>query len=127
MRVLRAMKRSQAGLPKTGASARTLGARANIDIPVDEDERVEPDVGGMSVSPPPPDNLPYHRRPPEFGGTGKDPIWELDTDELPEDLSYRPDPDNPEGHGFIEPSHPMPFEEYQRALHETRGRWTSME
>ena len=78
----------------------------------------------MSVSPPPPDNLPYYRRPPEFGGTGKDPVWEMDTDELPVELRYRPDPDNPEGHGYIEPSYPMSFEEYQRAIHTTQRLWT---
>jgi hypothetical protein len=119
------MKRGEDGLPKTGASARTLGARCNIDIAINEDGFVEPETDGMSVSPPPPENLPYYRRPPEFSGEGKDPLWELDTGELPEELSYRPDPDNPEGHGFIEPSRRMTFEEYQRAIHGTRGLWTT--
>jgi hypothetical protein len=126
VRVLRAMKVGEDGLPKTGASARTLGARCNIDIPIDEDGFVELGMDGMSVSPPPPENLPEHRRPPEFGGVGKDPLWELDTDELPEELYYRPDPDNPEGHGYIAPSRRMTFEEYQRAIHGTRGLWVRM-
>jgi hypothetical protein len=51
------MKPGERGLPKTGARARTLGARANIDIPVNEDETVDPEMEGMSVSPPP-ENLP---------------------------------------------------------------------
>ena len=68
----------------------------------------------MSVSPPPPENLPPIRRPPEYGGEGKDPVWQLDTDEPPEELIYRPDPDAPERHGFIEPSRRMPFKEYRR-------------
>jgi hypothetical protein len=126
VRVLRAMKRSEDGLPKPGSSARTLGVRANIDIPVDEDDYVRPEMGGMSVSPPPPDNLPYFRRPPEFGGTAKDLIWVLETDNLPSGLSYRPDPANPEGHGFVEPSSPMSFEDYQGALRGTRALWTPM-
>jgi hypothetical protein len=126
VRVLRAMKAAEDGLPKIGASARTLGARCNIDIPVNEDGFVEPETDGMSVSPPPPDNLPYYRRPPEFGGTGKDPVWEMDTNALPVELRYRPDPDNPEEHGFIEPWHRMPFEEYQRAIHGLRSLWTRM-
>jgi hypothetical protein len=120
------MKRGEDGLPETGASARTLGARAWVDIPVDEDESVEPEMEGMSASPPPPENLPYIRRPPEYGGVGKDPVWELETDLLPEELRYRPDPDSPDKHGFIEPSHRMTFEEYQRAIHGTRELWTPM-
>src|SRR5215217_626239 len=47
------MKPGEHGLPKTDASARTLGARANIDIPVNEDETVGPEMEGMSASPPP--------------------------------------------------------------------------
>ncbi len=87
------------------------------------DGRVTPVLEGMSVSPSPPENLPHHRRPPHFDGTGKDPVFELDTDDLPEELEYRPDPSNPETHGFITPAYPMTFEHYQRAIHETRGLW----
>lgn len=86
---------------------------------------VRPGTGGMSASPPPPENLPSFRRPPEYGGTGKDPLWELETDELPETLRYRPDPERPERHGFIEPSRAMGFEEYQAALEDTSGLWRS--
>jgi hypothetical protein len=78
---------------------------------------------GMSVSPPPPENLPVHRRPAEFGGTGPDPVWEFETEELPEGLRYSPDRRNPQGHGYIEPARRMSFEEYQRLLHSTRGLW----
>jgi hypothetical protein len=120
------MKRGEGDLPKPGWSARTLGARCNIDIHINEDGFVEPETDGMSVSPPPPENLPHIRRPPEFGGTGKDPVWELDTDQLPEELIYRPDPGDPDRHGFIEPSRQMTFEEYQRAIHGTRSLWTPM-
>lgn len=118
------MKPDFRGLAKPGASARTLGARGNIDIPVNEDGFVEPGMGGMSVSPATPDNLPPWRRPPEFGGTGKDPLWELETDHwFSKKLVYRDDPDAPNRHGFIEPSQTMPFEEYQQALQYTRLSW----
>lgn len=109
------------------ASARTLGARPNIDIPINEDESVEPETGGVSVSPDSPENLPPYRRPPEFGGIGKDPLWELDTDDLSDELVYRPDPDDPHRHGFIEPSYKMAFEQYQQALRETRSLWKLVE
>ena len=120
MIVLRAMKSGEDDHPKPGWSARTLGARCNIDIPIAENGHVEPEMDGVSVSPPPPENLPPIRLPRDLGGRGKDPVWEVDTDGLPDELSYRPDPDTPETHGFIEPTHRMTFEEYQRALHATR-------
>lgn len=82
--------------------------------------------GGVSVSPPPPENLPEHLRPPEFGGYGKDPLYELDTDELPPKLRYRPDPENPTGHGFIEPSGSMSFEDFEQAIHGTRDLWMAV-
>lgn len=126
MIVLRSMIADEDGLPKTGKLGRYLGARPtgrNRDIPVSEDGMVRPGTGGMSVSPPPMKNLPDHRRPVELGGESTDPVFEIDTDELPPELTYRPDPEKPEEHGFIEPAREMSFEEYQRALHETRGLW----
>lgn len=117
------MRSSDDDLPETGASARCLGVRLGVDIPSDERGWVAPGTEGMSVAPPPPENLVTHRRPPEFGGTGKDPVYELETDELPEELIHRPDPEVPERHGFIEPSRPMPFEEYRDRLQATRALW----
>ena len=124
MRVLRGMKADPAdGLPATGETGRYLGARPGVDIPVDGDGFVDPGTEGMSVVPPPVENLARHRRPPDFGGTGKDPVFVLDTEELPDELAYRPDPANPEEHGFIEPAHRVIFEEYRRAIHGTRTLW----
>lgn len=123
------MRADTDGLPRTGDSARTLGARPRTetgDINIRRGGIVFTRTGGLSVSPPPPENLPSFRRPPEFRGTGKDPLWELETDELPEDLRYCPDPEQPGRHGFIEPSRAMPFTEYQRALHDTRGLWSQV-
>lgn len=59
---------------------------------------------------PSPDALSTHRKSPEFGGTGKDPIWTINTNDLGADLTYVPD--SP-GHGTIQPTKPMVFEDYQ--------------
>lgn len=117
------MRAAEDGLPETGATGRYLGVRADVDVPVDENGGVEPGTGGMSVVPPPLTNLAPHRLPREFGGRSKDPAFELETDKLPEALAYRSDPENPEGHGFVEPARRMPFGEYERAVRETRGLW----
>src|SRR4051812_27407858 len=104
--------------PLVVSTARGLGVRPEIDIPVDEYGQVEPGEG-MSVAHTAFEFLPEHRRPPSAGGTGKDPLWKISSDDLPAALSYRPDDDVP-GHGFIEPSWAMTIEEYELALAETR-------
>lgn len=127
MIVLRAMKTGEDGLPKIGDDARSLGVRLSgrvRDIVADGSGAVHPQTGGMSVSPPPPENLQKHRRPPEYGGTGRDPIWEMETDELPDGLIYRPDPARPDEHGFVEPDRVMSLEDYRRLLHGTREFWS---
>jgi RHS repeat-associated protein len=121
----RGMKSNGQGGPELGASKRTLGAIPDVDIPV-VSGYVSPGTGGLSVSPGSPYNLPSHRRPPEFGGTGKDPVWGIRPRDLGLDLSYGPDPSNPSKHGFIEPSQPMKFNEYQDALGATRWLWGRM-
>lgn len=123
MRVFRGIRAAEDRLPEVGTTGRYLGVRSDIDIPVDENGGVEPGAGGMSVVPPPVTNLVPHRLPRELGGRSRDPVYELRTEQLPEELAYRPDPDNPEGHGFVEPARRMSFEEYERAIHETRGLW----
>jgi hypothetical protein len=109
--------------PLLGATRRTLGAVRNSDIPVAPDGTVSPQTGGMSVAPDAPSNLPVHRRPPEFGGTGLDPVFVLAEEFVGPDLIYRPDPNRPQRHGFIEPTRTMLFEQYQRALWATREAW----
>jgi hypothetical protein len=126
MKVLRTMKIGEDDLPEVGKTGRYLGARPSgkfRDIDVDANEMVHPGTGGLSVSPPPPENLHELVRPPEYGGIGKDPLWELETNELPPELAYRPDPKRLKEHGFIEPARAMSFEEYQGALHATRELW----
>ena len=120
----RSMKISADGFPMVGATARTLGIRANIDIIIIS-RLVKPNIGGMSVSPPPPYNLPIHRRSAKFGGTGKDPVWEINKNCLNAfQLQYRPDPNQPNKHGFIEPKKEMSFEEYQQLIAATQHDWT---
>lgn len=124
--VFRAMKEDEDHQPVRGPSARTLGARLGIDIPADENGHVEPGTGGMSVAPGGYWNVPRHRLPHTHGGTGKDYLFGLNLDVLPETLVYRPDPDNPDRHGFIEPSFRMPFGEYERQLENTWLLWRNM-
>lgn len=78
------MRADQAdGLPAIGETGRYLGVRPGVDILVAPDGFVDSGTEGMSVVPPPVENLVDHRRPPDFGGTGKDPGFELDTEDLP--------------------------------------------
>jgi hypothetical protein len=62
------MKGAADGLPETGETGRYLGVRPVVDIRVGEGGLVGPGMEGMSVVPPPVENLAEHRRPPEFGG-----------------------------------------------------------
>ncbi len=123
MMVCRGMKEDEHGSPKLGPSSRTLGARPDEDIRVRRNGSVVLEMAGISVSPLPPENLQKHRRPTEYGGTGKDPVFEIDTDELPRGLVYREDPRNRDTHGYISPAYPMSLERYQQRLHETQSLW----
>lgn len=120
------MKPDEDGRPQVGDTARTLGVRVEgkrPDVVVAASGVVLSERGGMSVSPPPPENLQEHRRPEEYGGIGKDPVWEIETDSLPSGLTYRQDLKDPEIHGFIEPTEPMQLDVYKALLNETKGRW----
>jgi hypothetical protein len=88
---------------------------------------VRPETGGMSVSPDDPMRLPAFRRPPAMGGTGKDPVFCISEECLGQSLRYRPDPQRPNEHGFIEPSKPMTLDEFQKALADTVRSWKSTE
>jgi hypothetical protein len=122
-RLFRAMRKDASGAPEIGPNARALGVRAGVDIPATlPHQTVLPGQGGLSVSPDDPMNLPYFRRPPGFGGTGRDPVWVIDLNDLGPDLFYRSDPFHPE-HGFIEPIQPMSLDDYQLALATTRNCW----
>jgi hypothetical protein len=118
----RAMIKDSDGKPLVVPTARGLGVRPVIDIPVDDEGRVEPESGGMSVARDDPAYLPPHRRPPSHGGTGSDPVWEIDEEELGEALVCRLDVP-PEGHGLVEPLLVMTLDDYELALAETRDGW----
>ena len=86
MKIHRAMTPDTDGLPQVGRSARQLGVRPLDRLPHDDvsaataDDRVEPGEG-MSAAPNDAANLGKNRRPPQVnGGTGKDPVWEIDTE-----------------------------------------------
>ena len=102
-----------------GPTARTLGVRPDDDIPVVAG-MVQSRKGGMSVAPDHPSFLPDHRRPPTFGGTGKDPIWGISTDSLGIELTFRQD--GP-WHGLFEPAREMSIGEFQRALADLASNW----
>jgi hypothetical protein len=72
-------------------SARGLGVRPGIDISVDDFGLVESGAGGMSVSQDDPAFLPEHRRPPSHGGTGPDPLWTLEENNLYGERCYERD------------------------------------
>jgi len=68
--------------------------------------------------------LPTHRRPPEHGGDGDDPVWALDSGELGELLNLVPKDDDDHSRGwFVEPMTQMSLNAYQDALAETREAW----
>ena|GEM_PF-929010 len=117
--IYRSMKMDDLGFPLVEESARGLGVRVNNDIPVVEGF-VSNLTGGMSVAPNDPRNLPPHRRPESLGGTGKDPIFEMNTNNLPPGLTYIPDKP---GHGTIQPAFPMPYETYRALLSSTKLLW----
>jgi hypothetical protein len=121
--LFRAMRRDVDGKPLCGASRRHLGVLVPGDIASNANGLVQPLSGGLSVSPDTIANLPQHRRPPAHGGTGKDPVFVIDSRLVPEPLSYRPDPGHSE-HGFIEPAAVMPLEQYQSRLCKTRTLWS---
>lgn len=132
MKVLRSMRSAADGLPRVGNVGTTLGPRVGIkgvpdDVEIQANGTVHPYSGGMSVSPHPITNFKPLRIPKRLGGVAVGvEMFELETDALPDELRYRPDPKKPERHGFIEPTRIMPFEEYQRAVQDTRHLWTAL-
>jgi hypothetical protein len=105
-----------------GPTARTLGVRPGDDIPVIGGQ-VRPGTGGMSVGLDSPMSLPAHRRPPQFGGTGKDPIWSIDTASLGAEVAFRQDKPH---HGLFEPAREMSIDEFQNALADLAAKWLKL-
>jgi hypothetical protein len=125
MRLYRSMKEAADNYPEVGSSGRRLGVRRGNDptpdvLAVQPTDTVTPGQGGMSVAPADPLHLQRHRRPASLGGTGRDPVWYIESEDLGPDLDLRLDKP---GHGLIEPQRPLTLQEFQDALANTRPRW----
>jgi len=113
--------RMDANLPRIGLSAATLGVRLGKDIAALADGMVHPGTGGMSVTPTSASLLPSWVA--SELRTGRLTVFTIRPRDLGPDLNFRRDPDNPEAHGFVEPIRPRTFDDYQRAVWNTRERW----
>lgn len=133
----------QNGKPKIGRSARLLGVRPGIDIDIEEmptgylndqgyllPESKREFQGklvtvavrktkGMSVSLSI-EALPPFRRPAKFGGTGKDPLWQINDKNIMGDLQAVQDSPT---HVSILPRVTMSLERYETALANTQNHW----
>jgi len=126
VKIYRAMTADADGLPLVGRSARQLGVRTLDQMPHNDvnaaqaHDIVNPGEG-MSAAPHDPGNLPKNRRPIHLhGGTGKDPVWETDTNDLGPQLQFIQD--RP-AHGVVAAKAPMTLAEFEEALAKTRTRW----
>ncbi len=137
----------QNGKPKIGRSPRLLGVRLNIDIDIEtmpsgyvneqgylRPEAERSDAGeivdvaikntkGMSVSCSI-EGLPAFRKPAKFGGTGRDPLWQIDDIQITGDLEAVQDSPT---HVSILPSATMLLEKYEAALASTQDHWEQVE
>lgn len=131
------------GKPKIGRNARLLGVRPGIDIDVEqmprgwfdehgyllpEKERKSTDVlvdaairnvKGMSTSLSI-ESLPEFRKPIKFGGTGKDPLWQIEDSKISGDIEAVQDSPT---HVTIMPRVTMLLEKYETALAKTQDNW----
>ncbi len=131
------------GKPKVGCSARLLGVRPGIDIDVQQVPRdwldgqgyLRPEgernpsgepvtvairnTKGMSTSLAI-ESLPVFRRPAAFGGTGKDPLWQIEDSKITGDLEAV---QNSPSHISIMPRTTMLLEKYKIALANTQNDW----
>jgi hypothetical protein len=94
----------------------------DIASPLEKQEMVEVAIRnskGMSVSLSI-DALPDFRKPPAFGGTGRDPLWQIDHDQITGDLEAIQDS---AAHVSIMPKVTMLLEQYETALASTSDAW----
>ena len=66
------------------------------------------------------EGLPAFRKPARFGGTGKDPLWQIDDSNITEDLQAVQDSPT---HVSILPRVTMSLERYEAALANTQKYW----
>jgi hypothetical protein len=74
----------------------------------------------MSFTPENPMLLPRHKKPLSMGGTGRDPVFQLDTAKLSFLLAARLD--NPR-HGTVEPANKCLLTTYEQAIISTQENW----
>jgi hypothetical protein len=125
MQLFRSMKEAQDGFPEVGPSARMLGVRpgnhATPDVyAIQSTDLVGPGMGGMSVAPGDPMHLDKHRRPLSLGGTGREPVWCMNSVRLSAALRFR---QTSSLHGLIEANVTMTLKELEDALAATRTQW----
>jgi hypothetical protein len=86
-------------------------------------------MGGLSVTPDDWRLINPKFLPSSFGGTDKKRVlFSLPESALPpRNLNYRPDPDKPREHGFIEPASEVPRAEYEAAIAATRPDWVKVQ
>jgi hypothetical protein len=114
------------GHPKAEPTARGLGVRVPPDPSPDVDVVngvVLANGKGMSMARLTPLNLPRHRRPPEWGGTGKDPVWVTSPAIFIGPLSYNPDTPT---HANASAARDLPVAAMQGALAGTRLVWVKV-
>jgi len=73
--LVRPMRVDDDGFPVLGASLSTLGVWPNKGIPVAVDGMVQPESGGMSVTPDRWEDVPHPLMPRELGGEGRHPLF----------------------------------------------------
>lgn len=143
MALLYRAMRDDGGQPKIGRSPRMLGVRLGIDIDVEKMPRNWLDSEGYLRSPKERINsgdlvdvavrnnkgmstslsiemLPDFRKPIEFGGRGKDPLWQIDRSQILGDIEAVQDSPT---HFSIMPRKTMLLEKYETALANTQIFW----
>ena len=130
------------GKPKVGRSARLLGVRPGVDdvekMPrdwLDQHGYLRPEAGRNSSAEPVAvairntkgmstslsiESLLAFRRPEAFGGTGKDPLWQIADSKITGDLEAVQDSST---HVSILPRTTMLLEKYEAALASTQDDW----
>lgn len=119
MRTLYRGMKADGDHPLVAATGTGLGVRVPGDIEPDDNGNVHPG-SGMSVAPDDPMFLQPHRRPIEFAGTAKHPVWAIQTERLPDTLEFVADSVD---HGLIGPASVQPLNNYEAALASTRKDW----
>lgn len=113
-------------MPRDGdvpaVGGRGLGVRPGHDLDaIHPDDLVEPESGGMSVTPDDPLLAPSFRLPEALGGDSKHPLWSISTDALDQyHLTCRTDR---HGHALIEPTETVSLESFQQCLANTAQDW----